>query len=121
MKKMMALMMISIFCLCACAGATRTASKYERFTAAEIEAEIKHLEADIAKFDKQLETLALGDYGSGFLEDLMAQLGIDSGKLWMLGKAKKLIVTLMEGQLRKKRNQAAEKLSLLKIQLHARL
>ena len=121
MKKMIALMMISIFCFGACASGTRTASKSERLSSSEIKAEIRHLEADITKLDKQLETLALGQYGSEFLEGLAAQLGIDPSKLWMLGKAKKFIVTLMEGQLRKKRNKAAEKLSLLKIQLHARL
>jgi len=121
MKKTLLLLMILMFTLGGCVGITPKSHKPKELTAAEIEAEVVRLKAELTKIDEQLQTLSLGRYGSGFLEELIAQWGIDPGKVYFFGKAKAIIARIIEQVLKKKRNKMMAQLDRLVNGTHARL
>jgi len=121
MKKTVAFLMILIFGLGGCAGIAPKSDKPKELTAAEIKAEVVRLKAELTKIDEQLKTLSLGRYGSGFLEEVIAQWGIDPEKVYIFGKAKEIIARIIEQVLKKKRNKMMAQLDRLLNGTHARL
>ena len=77
--------------------------------------------SSLSKIDEQLQTLSLGQYSSKFLDDLIAQLGIDPGKLYIFSKAKDIIARILEQQLKKKRNNILAELDRMLKENHAQL
>ncbi len=121
MKKAVTILIIVIFGLTACAGGMTKTVKTEPLTVEDNKAEMAKLQKELAKVDDQLNTLGLGVYAGSFLDDIIAELGIDPKALFFLGKAKKLIAVFVEKQLQKKRNDLASRIASLKIQAHSKM
>jgi len=121
MKKATVIFIIVMFGLIACAGGTTKIVKTESLTVADINVEMAELQKELAKVDDQLNTLALGVYAGGFLDNIIAELGIDPKALFFMNKAKKWLAVFVEKKLQKKRNDLASRITNLKIQAHSKM
>ena len=121
MKKALAILIIVVFFLTACSSLTTPSVKTGDLTTGDIKAEMAELKKELKKVDDQLNTIALGEYGSGFLDDIIAQLGIDPKPLYFLAKTKNLMAGLLVKQLKKKREDLASRIDYLKTVANAKM